>query len=170
MTKFKVQDFRSGHNFSTPAKSTVWSLLVDKFGGWECAANRYEKYGKEGLYCRGLRDIIRGLVDPDDLSEVAYEDYGTKKNLTLRQKEDKVLKTMGGSIANQFRNKFELIYSTYNGSKVLKDEFKDLNNTFKIKPTSNIGISKAKLLPIAVKVNELLEPLTKEEREYVLGV
>ena len=171
MTKFKVQDFYSGHKYNTPARTAVWNLLATSFGGWECVGNRYEKYEEEGLYCRGMRDILRDLIDPKDLSEYAFERYGTKKELSLEEKENKVLKSLGGTLGNQFRNKFENIYAMYTGSKVFKEEFKELDNTFKISvPTTNTGISKSKCLEIAASVSKLLETLTEEERVYVLGV
>ena len=171
VTKFKVQEFYSGHNYNTPARTAVWNLLATKFGGWECVGNRYEKYGKQGLYCRGLRDTLRDLIDPKDLSEIAFERYGAKKELSLEEKENKVLKTLGGSLSNQFRNKFETIYTLYNGSKVFKEEFKELDKTFKTSaPTTNTGISKSKCLEVATSVSKLLETLTEEERVFVLGV
>ena len=171
MTKFKVQDFYSGHNYNTPARTAVWNLLATKFGGWECVGNRYEKYGKKGLDCRGMREILRDLIDPKDLSEIAFERYGAKKELSLEEKENKVLKTLGGTLGNQFRSKFEDIWRLYNGPKLFKEEFKELDNTFKtFAPTTNTGISKSKCLEVATSVSKLLETLTEEERGYVLGV
>ena len=166
-----MTDFYSGHNYSTPARKTVWDLLATRFGGWECTANRYEKFGSGGLACRGIKDILMDLINPESLEEYAFTKYGHRKDWTLDEKKRLVLKTLGGTLSNQFRNKFTCIYSMYNGSKVFpQEEFKELDKMFNMTPSTNTAISKAKLLPIAAKVNELLEPLSKEEKDYVLGV
>ena len=59
-----------------------------------------------------MRDTLRDLIDPKDLSEFAFERYGAKKELSLEEKENKVLKTLGGSLGNQFRNKL-IPYNLY---------------------------------------------------------
>lgn len=144
-------------------------MLATRFGGWDCAANRYEQFGEEGLACRGLKDILVSLIDKKDLEAFAFRKYGHEKS-SQQEKENKVIKTLGGSLGNQFRNKFEPIYSLFNGPKVFKDDFEDLNNTFKIKPNLESKIDKAKCYSIASKREELIQSLTEKEREFVLSL
>ena len=171
MTKFKVEEFYSGHDYNTVARKSLWDLLATKFGGWECAANRFENYGREGLYCRGITKILRGLIDPKDLSESAFERYGTKKELTLEDKEKLVLKTLSGNLAEQFKNKFPKIYKSCSGRGERlfpQEEFGQLDKTFNIPPSLNTKISTTEILQIAIQVSQLLEPLNEEDKLKVV--
>ena len=182
---YSVNDFYSGHNYSTQARSTLWDMVVSRsYASWDCAADKYEKDGPGGLSGRGMRQVLRYLINPKDLNEQVYERYGRRTDLEYKVKEEMLLKTLGGTLANQFRSKFPEIYHLHTGKRVSqlsllneierdcrKEQFTELNNTFNTKPNSSISSSsKTKLLEIATQVSKLLESIDEAERKYVLSL
>ena len=182
---FSVNDFYSGHDYSTEARSTVWDMVVSRsYASWDCAADKYEKDGPKGLSGRGMRQVLRYLINPKDLDEQIWNRYGERKDLGYSDKEEMLLKTLGGTLSNQFRSKFPEIYNLHTGKRVSqqnlldeitrdcrKEEFTDLNNTFNIKQNSSISSSsKTKLLKIATSISELLESTNEAERKHILSL
>ena len=180
--QFKYADFLSRQIVNTKAKMALWELVALAFGGWECAANKYEQHGAQGLYCSGMQGILEYLLNPHDLIEEAYKRYGEDKELDLEAKKIKLIKVLGGSLAIQFKKKFETIYALYNGTRVFNEseDFKQLSASFntqndisherKVILPSSKGLAKSKCFEVAANVSKLLETLTEEERVYVLGV
>ena len=182
---FKVAELYSSHDYDTPARKVFWDMLINRtYASWDCAAEQYENKGPRGLSGRGSRAILRQIINPKDLDEQIYLKYGERKDLGYKEKEEMLLKSLGGCLTKQFQNKFPLIYSLHTGrrlsqknsetllSEVQQDlEFKELNATFKTKKNSSISSSsKTKLLKIATQVSELLEPTNEAERKYVLSL
>tara|TARA_Y100001963_G_C6669340_1_gene394336 strand:- start:176 stop:742 length:567 start_codon:yes stop_codon:yes gene_type:complete len=180
---FSVNDFYSGHNYSTQARSTLWDMVVSRsYASWDCAADKYEKDGPKGLSGRGMRQVLRYLINPKDLNEQVYERYGRRTDLEYKVKEEMLLKTLGGTLSNQFRSKFPEIYNLHTGKRVSqlnlldeinrecrKEKFTELNNTFNTTNTTTHKTSKPELLDIATRIAKILEPLSQGEREYVLS-
>ena len=182
---FSVNDFYSGHDYNTDARSTLWDMVVSRsYASWDCAADKYEKDGPKGLSGRGMRQVLRYLINPKDLDEQIWNRYGERKDLGYSDKEEMLLKTLGGTLSNQFRSKFPEIYNFHTGKRVSqlnlldeitrdcrKEEFTDLNNTFNTKQNSSISSSsKTKLLKIATQISELLESTNEAERKHILSL
>ena len=180
--QFKYADFLTRQIIDTKAKMALWELVAQAFGGWECVAHKYEQQGAQGLYCSGMQGILEHLLDYHDLIEEAYKRYGDNEELDLEAKKIKLLKALGGTLAVQFKKKFERIYNLYNGPRVFNEseDFKQLSASFntqndisperKVILPSSKGLAKSKCLEVASNVSKLLETLTEEERVYVLGV
>ena len=56
------------------------------------------------------------LIDPDNLEEEARATYGGQENLSLREMEEKLLKTLAGGKANQFKRNFGILYNMHSGN------------------------------------------------------
>ena len=163
-------------------------LVSRSYSSWSCAANKYEKDGPKSLSGRGMRDVLRYLISPKDLDEEVHLKYGIRTDLAYKEKEEMLLKTLGGTLSNQFRNKFSEIYHFATGRRVhysednmdllaeidmgiKKDKFTELNNTFNtFNDNNNSKTSKTELLKIATKVSELLESVNEKDKNYVLSL
>ena len=178
MTRFKVSDFYTRHNYNTPAKRAVWKELAAKLGpDWECVGNKYEKYGGDGFYCSGMAEILRGLIDPSDLEDEAWIRYGKEKDWPLDQKKDTVIKRLGSTLANQFKSKFVKIYQLFNEEERLfsQEEFGQLDKTFnintqlpvKINTISTLTVDKSKCYLIKSEIEKLLQSANEEEKEFI---
>jgi hypothetical protein len=179
MGKWKPSDFNTGNEISSPQKNQLWHNVVKRsFGSWECAGKRYKVGGMKALRCQGMSQVLRDLCDPKSLENEARESYGGREGWTIRRMEEKLLKTVAGSKANQFRNNFQRLYNMHSetGPSIFdpKETEDYLSKSFGMSTTPEVKpkkeISKTKLLPIAAKVAELLEPLSEEEKVYVLNV
>jgi len=170
---FTVDDFRSGHDHDTPAKRFVYNQLAQTNGGWDCAMRSYEvNSGK--VSAKGLTKIIRRCLDPQSGRIDAEARYNGDPEGPINY--------LVHMLAPQWSRKFPEIYALHTGKTIYGQHlehqlgFEHLNKSLNTKSTPikrkdwKKEISKTKLLPIAVEVNKLLEPLSEEERAYVLGV
>ena len=117
MGKWKPSDFNTGNEISSPQKNQLWHNVVKRsFGSWECAGKRYKVGGMKALRCQGMSQVLRDLCDPKSLENEARESYGGREGWTIRRMEEKLLKTVAGSKANQFRNNFSTLYNMHSDS------------------------------------------------------
>ncbi len=166
---FTIDDFRTGHNHDTPAKRFVYNRLAQNNGGWDCAMRSYEANGGK-VSSKGLTKAIRECLDPQSRRIDAEARYGGNPEGPINY--------LVHMLAPQWVRKFPEIFALHTGKTMYGQHleyqlgFENLNKSLNTKSTPIKGkeISKVKLLPIAAQVASLLEPLSEEEREYVLGV
>ena len=117
MGNWKVSDFKTGTDITSPQKVQLYENIVKRsFGSWECAAKKFKLGGVNNLRCQGMSRVLRDLIDPDNLEEEARATYGGQENLSLREMEEKLLKTLAGGKANQFKRNFGILYNMHSGN------------------------------------------------------
>ena len=174
MGNWKVSDFKTGSDITSPQKTELFNLVVKRsFGSWECAAKKVELGGVKNLRCQGMQQVLGSLIDPDNLEEEARASYGGREDMSIREMQDKLLKTIAGSKANQFRNNFSTLYNMHSDSAPRffdESESEDaLNKTFNtnFNTTSTLNIDKSKCYSIKSEIEKLLKSANEQEKEFI---
>ena len=178
MGNWKVSDFKTGTDITSPQKVQLYENIVKRsFGSWECAAKKFKLGGVNNLRCQGMSRVLRDLIDPDNLEEETRATYGGQENLSLREMEEKLLKTLAGGKANQFKRNFGILYNMHSGNAPSIFDEKEtedyLNKAFNIdskppvKTISTLNIDKSKCYSIKSDIEKLLKSANEEEKRFI---
>ena len=122
--------------------------------------DKFEEYVRR----KGYKDVVYNPLKPCK---------------ALKTAQQKCMATICANAGDQWKSKFNQSYYLNTGLQpsVQKSMFEEdvITKSLDVKPITiksikRNAISKSKLLPIAAKLNELLEPLDEEERNYVLRI
>ena len=177
---YSPQDLKTGNDISSNVKRELYNTVAQIQGGW---LNCYSEYlrNENKISGKGLTDAVKRCLQPDKFdSYVNLKGYvddvrdPTKPCQTLKTAQQKCFDAICATLRDQWRTKFAEIYFLNTDNHVQNNLFQDspIDKALNIKPQTvkRNAISKSKLLPIAAKLNELLEPLDEEERNYVLSI
>ena len=181
--KYKVEDFKTGRNIDGELKKLIHQELAAMHGGWQACQKKYEQYGK--VSSQGVADLVRKYLNP-----VFFDEYIIEKGYkddkfdpqdpckTLQTAQQKAFGSITKNLGSQWTRQFEKILWFHTCTQIQPELFKDkdddiISQSLNVKPKltkKTITAKKHDLLVIASKVHELLEPLSAEDRSYVLSV